>query len=286
VLGDFRKLNPTTGGFDLVEDAYNVDPMKPTITNTFEAGYKAMLGDKLFFSAALYHSRFQDFIGPLKVETPNVFVNPAQLRLALQSAAVTITNALMARGLPAEAAQNQANAIVNGLVASAAQLPIGVVTPNEIANDTDVVLTYRNFGDIALNGADLSFTYYATANWSFSGNYSYVSRDLFDNVDGISDIALNSPRHKAGGSLRYRDFKRGLDAQLRARYVHKFPVRSGVYIGASEPYLAVDANWDYLFSHHTKFTLTVQNLFNRKHAEIAGAPKIGRLAIVRVAQSF
>lgn len=286
VHGDLRMLNPTTGGFDLVEEVHDVAPMKPTITSTFEAGYKSMVTNKLFFSASVYHSRFQDFIGPLKVETPNVFVNPVQLRLALQATAVAITNALMAKGLPAEAAQTQANAIVNGLVASAAKLPIGLVTPNEIANDTDVVLTYRNFGEIALNGADVDFTYYAGANWSMSGNYSFVSRDLFSSVEGISDIALNSPQHKLGGSVRYYDLKRGLDVQLRARYVDKFPVRSGVYLGSSESYLILDSNLDYRFFHHTKLTLTVQNLLNRKHVEIVGAPVIGRLAMARVTQSF
>ncbi len=286
VRGDFRKLNPTTGGFDLVDDVHNVDPMRPTITNTLEAGYKAMAANKLFFSASVYHSRVQNFIGPLKVETPNVFANPAQLRLALQSTAVAIANALMAKGLPAEAAQTQANTIVNGLVASAAQLPLGIVTPNEIANDTDVVLTYRNFGEIALHGADVDFTYYAGANWSVSGNYSYVSSDLFSNVEGISDIALNAPRHKLGGSVRYQNLKRGLDMELRARYVDKFQVRSGVYLGASAPYLTLDSTLDYRFFHHTKLTVTVQNLLNRKHVEIVGAPELGRLGMVRVTQSL
>lgn len=286
VRGDFRVLNPTDGGFDLVEEVFDVAPMKPTITNTFEAGYKAMLGEKLLLSTSLYHSRFQDFIGPLQVETPNVFANPTQLYLALQPTAAVITNALVARGLPPEAAQAQAAAIVNGLIASAAQLPLGVITPNEIANDTDVILTYRNFGDIFLNGADLNLTYYATAHWIFNGNYSFVSRDLFREVEGISDIALNAPRHKAGGGVRYRDFKRGLEAQLGVRYVDRFPVRSGVYLGTSESYWVADANTDYHFARRTKFTVTVQNIFDRKHAEIVGAPALGRLGIVRVTQAF
>ncbi|MEK7729579.1 MAG: TonB-dependent receptor, partial [candidate division KSB1 bacterium] len=286
VRGDFRALNPTTGKFDLVADVFDVAPMEPTITNTFEIGYKVMLGSKLFFTSSLYHSRFQDFIGPLKVETPNVFADPAQLYAALQPAAGAITNALLAAGLPNEAAQSQARAIVNGLVASAAQLPLGVITPSEIANDTDVILTYRNFGDISLIGADLNLTYYATAHWIFNGNYSYMSRDLFSNVEGISDIALNSPRHKIGGSVRYRDFKRGLETQLRVRYVDRFPVRSGVYLGTSEAFWVADANADYQFAPRTKLTITAQNLFDRQHVEIVGAPALGRLGIVRITQSF
>lgn len=286
VRGELRALNPTTSGFDPVAEVFDVKPMQPTITNTFEVGYKAMLRDKLLLSASLYHSRFQDFIGPLKVETPNVFADAAQLYVALQPTAAAIANALLAKGLSAEAAQAQAAAIVNGLVSSAALLPLGIVTPNEIANDTDVILTYRNFGDIFLNGADLNLTFYATTHWIFNGNYSYVSRDLFRDVDGISDIALNSPRHKAGGSVRYRTLRRGLEAQLRVRYVDHFPVRSGVYLGTNEAYWIMDTTADYQFAQRTKFTVTIQNLLDRKHAEIVGAPALGRLGMVRVTQSF
>ena len=44
-----RTLNPETGEFTAVEDVNNVDPLKPTITQTYEFGYKGILMNKLGF---------------------------------------------------------------------------------------------------------------------------------------------------------------------------------------------------------------------------------------------
>ena len=38
--------------------------------------------------------------------------------------------------------------------------------------------------------------------------------------------------------------------------------------------------------NNLKFSLTVQNIFDNEHIEFVGAPKIGRLAIGRLTQSF
>jgi len=286
VRGDLRKLNPATGAFDLVSDVADVEPLKPTMTGSFEIGYKGLLANQLLFSADLYHSRIQDFVGPLKVETPNVFVNPQQLAAALQPAAAAITTVLMAQGMPADAAQKQAATIVADLIAAAARLPIGVISPNEVANDTDVILTYRNFGDISVNGVEVNLNYYVTPAWIAGANYSLISDDLFRLVDGVSNIALNAPRNKIGLSIRHLNARRGIDAQLRARYVDGFPVESGVYSGEVKNYTVVDLNVDYRFYRHTRLALSAQNILNNRHREIAGAPEIGRLLILRLIQSF
>ncbi len=286
VRGDLRKLNLVTGAFDLIRDVADVDPLQPTLTSSFEIGYKGLLANKLLFSADLYHSRIQNFVGPLKVETPNVFVNPQQLAAALQPTAAAITTVLMGQGMPADAAQKQAAAIVAGLVTAAARLPIGVISPNEVANDTDVILTYRNFGDISVNGVDINLNYYVTPAWIAGANYSLISDDFFSLGDGIGNIALNAPSNKMGLSLRHVDARRGIDAQLRGRYVDGFPVESGVYSGEVKNYAVVDLNVDYRFYRQTRLALLAQNILNNRHREIAGAPEIGRLLIMRLIQSF
>ncbi|MEA1981217.1 MAG: hypothetical protein U9N54_09615, partial [candidate division Zixibacteria bacterium] len=48
----------------------------------------------------------------------------------------------------------------------------------------------------------------------------------------------------------------------------------------------VDLNVNYEFLVNTRLSLTVQNVFDNKHTEFIGAPEIGRLAIMRVTQSF
>ena len=78
-----RSLDPQAGDFVDVEDVNDVNALKPTITQTYEVGYKGILMNKLAFSADVYHSRINDFVGPLVVETPNVFLDPVTLGASL-----------------------------------------------------------------------------------------------------------------------------------------------------------------------------------------------------------
>lgn len=299
VTGDLRKLNPTTEGFDLVADVKDIPPLRPPIHNTYEFGYKGVAGDKLFVAVDVYHTRVKDFVGPFKVETPNVFANPEQLYAALQPTAEAIANILISQGEPPDQAQAEASAIIDSVLAAATQLPLGVISPEQIANDTDVILTYRNLGKISYNGLDLALAYYASQHWIFSGNYSFVTRSgfnifsapncvIFKNVDGVADIALNAPGHKAGLSVGYRDSKTGFDAELRARYVEGFPMEAGVHVGEVHTYTVFDANfaYDLPFSKNTRVSLSAQNLFDKKHREFVNAPELGRLVLVRVVQQF
>ena len=300
VPGDLRSLNTGTGQFGLVADARNVPTLKPPINNTYEFGYKGVLNKKLAVGVDVYHSRFKDLIRlGSTVESPNVFANPQQFAAALQPTAVAITNALIAQGLTPAQAQAQATAIVTGLVTSAARLPLGVVSPEQIANDTDVILTYRNFGKISVNGLDLALTYYANPNWVFSGNYSFVAthgfnlfkqpnRVFFPKADGVANVAFNAPGHKAGLGIQYRHLAKGFDAELRGRYVEGFPMESAVYAGDVQTYAVFDANLSYelSFAPDTRVTLSALNLFDKKHREFIGAPILGRLMLARVTQSL
>ncbi|MCI0695386.1 TonB-dependent receptor [candidate division KSB1 bacterium] len=287
VLGDLRKLNPTTKKFDPFSDITDVAPLKPTITNTLELGYKGLFGEMLFFSANVYHTRIENFISPLAVETPNVFANTQQLTAALQPAAKTIANALIAQGTAPEDAPAQAQAMINNLVTAAANLPLGVISPNEIATNNEIILTYRNFGDIALNGMELSFIYSPNASWKFSGNFSYLSKNFFHQTAQQAHAPLlNAPKHKFGAGVQYRDPANAWEAQLRWRYVGGFPVKSGVYFDGVETYTAVDLDLGCDLGKRTRLFLTVQNALNWRHRNFAGAPKIGRLLLARIAQTF
>ena len=291
-----RSLDPETGSFIDVEDVNNVDPLNPTITQTYEVGYKGILLNRLAFSADVYHSRINNFIGPLFVETPNVFLDPASIQ---ETFGKQITETLAD---PQNAALNQAllqlDAKENGgngngtpvdeLITTIASIPYGTVTPEQAADSNAVMLTYRNYGDISLNGLDLNFTLFISPNWSVGANYSFVSKDLFENVDGIGDIALNAPKNKFGANVQYLNTNLGLGTGIRWRYVQGFPVRSGVYVGAVESYHTFDLNagFDIPLGPKPRFSLTVQNLLNHKHNQFVGTPELGRLAIARLTQTF
>ena len=291
-----RALDPQTGSFVDVEDVNNVNPLKPTITQTYEVGYKGIVMNRLAFSADVYHSRINDFVGPLVVETPNVFLDPATLGAFLggpmtaalnDPANANLKQALLAFDAPAQGGDGNGSP-VDELVKVIASIPFGTVTPEEAADPNAVMLTYRNYGDISLNGLDLNLTYYFNPSLSFGANYSFVSKDLFEDVDGLGDIALNAPKNKFGASVQYVNADLGFGVGLRTRFVAGFPVRSGVYVGELESYYTIDLNAGYALpiAPRPRLSLTVQNLLNRQHQQFIGAPEIGRLSMVRLTQTF
>ena len=296
--------NIVTGQVINADQIKGVEPIRPTITNTLEAGYKGVLGNKLLLSVDLYSSRIKDRVGALKAETPAVFLDAPRL---LQTLGADITVRLIAAGLPPAQAQAQATAIVQQLTPTIAQfaaLPVGVISPEQLSGDltkdTDVIVSYRNFGEVTINGMDLSLFYNASANWSFGMNYSFVAKNglnffkrpnrvIYRNVDNTgNNIALNAPGNKIGMSIQYRVPKRGYDVELRGRYIEGFPQDSGVYVGEVQTYSVLDLNWgyDFPFSKGTRFSINALNLLDKKHREFIGAPIMGRLILTRLTQSF
>ena len=290
-----RRFNPETREFVDVEDVSDVDPLKPTITQTIEFGYKGILMNKLAFSADVYHTRINDFIGPLLVETPSVFLDAETLGSALAQRLTTVLsdpqNASLNQALlsafddPVQGGNGNGSA-VDDLIRTFASIPAGTVTPEQASDPTAVMLTYRNYGDISLNGLDCSLTYYLNPSWSLGGNYSFVSKDLFET--NFRDIALNAPKNKFGANVQYNNINLGLAAGVRMNFVTGFPVNSGVYIGDVESYYTIDlsAGYDIPFGPSPRLSLTVQNLLGTEYQPFIGAPMIGRLSLIRLTQTF
>ena len=298
-----RSVNPETGEFIDVEDANDVDPLKPTITQTYEFGYKGILMNKLAFSADVYHTRIKDFIGPLVVETPNVFLDAETLSAFLGqhfTAALsdpknaTLNQALLAFDDPSQGGNGNGSAVdeLTKLFVAGTEnngpafIPFGTVTPEEASDPNAVLLTYRNYGDISLNGLDCSLTYYLNPSLSIGGTYSFVSKDLFET--DLREIALNAPTNKFGANVQYINTNLGLGAGVRMNFVAGFPVNSGVYIGDVESYSTIDLNvgYDIPFATVPRLSLTVQNLLGTEYQPFIGAPMIGRLSLIRLTQTF
>ncbi len=294
-----KRLNLETQAFELDDNVRDVARLQPTTTQTWELGYKGLLNNRLLMTFDLYHSKINNFIGPLFVETPNVFLDAATLRASLTpqiSENINASNNFLLRGFinqlddPANGGNGNGDAVddlVGVFADNAAEIPLGTVSPEGASDPTAVVLTYRNFGEIDLTGADLSLMYYLNDNWVVGGNYSYVSENLFERSETLlHDIPLNAPKHKAGFSLsrHFRGLK--LNTELRGRYVQGYPFRAGELIGDIDSYAVVDLNASHDLSSSTKVTLSVSNLTNNRHREVIGAPEIGRLGLLRVMQTF
>jgi outer membrane receptor for ferrienterochelin and colicins len=275
-------------GTPFVPDAgpENIGSIRSTITNTFEVGYKGIIADKLLLSADLYSTRVNDFVGPLRVETPTVFYDPA----SVQAFVLARLGPLIQGGL---VTQQQAAQIIQGL----ASVPLGTVAPDQNATP-DLILTYRNFGDVDFWGADLAAQFLAGERLSLRGSYSFVSEDCFlfsgsgaageDVCSSALDIALNAPKNKGSVSVRFDDVRRGFSTEGRVRFTSGFPMNSGVFVGRVEGYTVFDGSVNYRIPPvpGASVSLAATNLFNTSHRQFIGAPELGRLLLLRLQYDF
>lgn len=268
-------------------DVTDVPKLKPTRTTTYELGYQGVIDDKLRLAVDVYYSTVRDFISPLQIITPNVFLSSTQVADYLKP---HLKGALMQQGMSdaeAEAASTQYAGLIGGAYA---QVPIGTVSPREARHQGDIMLATRNYGEISYAGVDLAFTYAYTPTWSVSGSVSYISDNYFtrDEIGGVTDYALNAPQYKTSLGLMYRDVDAGFNAGLQWRWVDAFRMNSGVFIGAVEAYHMVDLTMMYNIPgvEGLRFNLTASNLLDHRVQQFVGAAQIGRLVQTRLTYTF
>ena len=296
--------------FDPVSDVYDVAQTRSTITNTYELGYKGVVGKKLVLAADLYRTTTQDFVGPLQVQTPNVFLDGPSLGAALAQGVVAALNdpanaALAAAVAPLDKLQvpdelqvpgmrsgndngTAVDEIVELFAAGAASIPFGTVTPKQAYDPNAVMLTYRNFGEVTINGLDLSMAYFHSEKLSLTGNFSYVDETFFENVDKIADITLNAPgtKLKLGASYLFNEPEVAVGGQFR--YVGAFRQNTGVFAGDVDAYSVLDLNASYALPVDLDLRLRVDisNALGTKYRTFVGAPELGRMVFAEIGTSF
>ncbi len=282
-----RRFDSETLTFGDEPGPSGITPIDPTIYNTFEVGYKGLIADRFLLAGDVYYQKIEDFVGPLRVETPSVFLDPATSGAFVQTALMPLLT-----GGTLDAATFAA--VVQGITSGMASIPVGTVTPDGAASP-DLILTYRNFGEVTLWGADFSGQFLLDDRWSLTGTYSLVSKDCFDADDNGTadcgdprDIALNAPKNKGSLAIRFDDERAGFTGEASARFTAEFPMNSGVYIGEVEGYTVVDINAIYQLPFYpgASVGLSVNNLFGDEHREFIGAPELGRLVLGRLRVEF
>lgn len=302
-------LNPLTmalspaDGFVLPK----VDPLLESYTETFEVGWTGVLNNRVAISADVYRMKKNNFISPLILQTPMITMNGQDVGAFISGPVGTaVTTAVMAQLMAAGMGQAeayaaglaQAEATVTALATGIAQLPLAVVSSDQVPTQgADLLLTYRNVGDVTLWGADLSVQAFLTDEWTLSGTYSHISEDYFDVVGG-APIALNSPKNKGSGMLAYRNLSSGFNVSGRVRITSSFPAESAGFVGTKcitggtggifeEDCVASSTIFDLTAGYKvpdTRATLqvSVNNVFDTGYRSFVGVPNIGRFAMMRV----
>lgn len=300
--------NLSGGPGKVVTDLTDVAPLEHVVSQTFEVGYKGLLGDKLLIAVDGYYSQKENFTGPLILETPLVYVPSLAGDLTGALAAGITGNATLAGTLQLlGVSPEQAAALIVGLAAGElpdASTPVAAVVSGSNAPGAgalpEMMLTYRNFGKVSYWGIDASLQYFADENVSFFSNVSFVSDDFFDNEEleesnTALSLALNAPTFKIKSGINI-NIPRGANASAAVRYVKDFPVLSGPYVGGiPEPfgtgrggvddYVLYDFSIGYDFAQYAeglRVDLIAQNALDNRHREFVGAPQVGRVGMVRL----
>ncbi|TFH67086.1 MAG: TonB-dependent receptor, partial [Gemmatimonadales bacterium] len=266
-------------------------------------GYKGIIDGKFRLAVDVWYQKKENFVGPLIVESPSVFLDFASTLAYLQA---TLQPTLIALGTPvaqAAAATQGAAAGMAGISGSSnlatTGVPLGTIVPDaSLTASSDIFLTYRNFGNVDLYGGDIALDYLIDDKWSVAGSFSVTSDDFFAAADvgGPTDIALNASKAKGSVTARYRDDSAGWSAELRGRSVKGFPVSSGVYVsptvgGSLKPldsYSLLDAQvvWRPKFDERLMISMVIENAFNANYATFIGVPRLGRLIMTKLQYRF
>lgn len=285
------------GAPKIVSDLTDIKPLDQTVSQTVELGYKGVINNRILFAIDGYYTQKKNFVGPLLMETPTVLVptlsNDLTGALATGIAGNQILNGLLGQlGVTPEAAA----ALVVGFAADDlpdATTPIAIVQPREnnpgIGQVPELMLTYRNFGNVDYYGIDASVQVQANERLNLFGNMSFVSDDFFDNKALGEDnealaIALNAPAFKAKLGFNYA-VPNSFSVNASARYTDAFPVQSGPYVGIVEDAFLIDVGAGYDFSNVApglRVDLGITNILDDQKRQFVGAPKIGRQAILRL----
>ena len=184
----------------------DVIPLLESYTETFEVGWTGVLNNRVAISADVYRMTKNDFVSPLLVQTPLILLNGQDVGAFMAVPVGTaVATQLILSGVDPQTAAAIAQATVTELATGIASIPLAVVSSDQVAaQGADLILTYRNVGDVTLWGADLSVQAFLTDEWTLSGTYSRVSEDCFE-IEGGAPIALNAPKDKGSVGLAYRN---------------------------------------------------------------------------------
>lgn len=276
----------------------DLDPIEQTVTNSFEVGYKGVIGDRLLVSVDGYYTRKKNFLSELRPITPLVVVPGLPGELAAAASAAFTDEELAQLGL----SRAQLEAAFQGAGQSIASNPVGLVEPEENVaarqaigqTRPELMLTYINFGDIDFFGTDIAVQYQISESFNAFANYSGVSDNFFDpeevGEEGTGLVtSMNAPQHKVRVGFDYQK-DGGWAFKAAGRWQEGFEVRSGVHNGTVDDYFILDVGAGYDVSAYVPGTAQVdvmaQNVLDNRHREYVDVPEIGRLVTMRLTYTF
>ena len=281
----------------------DLSPLTASFNNTWEIGYKGIIGDRLRVTVDAWYQIRTDVGQPIGQANPVVLYDPTTLTGYL---ATNITAGLVASGAPQAVAAATAAQAVAALVPLMAALPQGTLafTNAKLGGDQSIIATYRNGqGDVDVHGLDVALDYQLNDNWLLAATYSNQDKIVFPEQGGaLNALMSNTPKHRASTTFRYANDASGWTFETSARYSDAFPVNSGLLnsfnpntnpAGAKsypsvKAQTAFDVAASYRFPLPQKITwsISVNNVADNRVPTFVGTPAIGRLVLTKLKYEF
>jgi iron complex outermembrane receptor protein len=293
----------------------DVPPIEESFNESIELGWTGLFGNRLQVTADVYWEKKHNVVSPLLIQTPLLTLNGPATGAFIGPAYVPArTGQLIGQGMTPTAAQAQATAEVVPIATALASAPLGIVASSEVLGSTrpEVIVTYRNLGNIELLGADVAMEWFVTDDWTVSGTVSAVCDDYFrtgepvcpglpsflgdSDQSGTAPVSLNAPEVKGSVGLGYRNLASGFSGGGRLRFQSEFPAESADYVGTLcipdaevgvftedcvERSTILDLNLAYKIpTTDATLQLVVNNVFNSDYRSFVGVPNIGRFAML------
>ncbi|MEM6318541.1 MAG: TonB-dependent receptor [Bacteroidota bacterium] len=278
------------------------------VEDTWEFGYKGLIGDKLGVAIDVYNRKI-DGEAVFNAISPTYALTNANLGADLGAAVVDedlrtfIFNTLggdlnPAAGPTADAllpaiqgAYTAGGDIFQGSVGGLFPI-IGTTPTNAVPNNgiTHVALGYRTFEAYSYWGSDVGLEYYVNDDLSLFGNYSWISENAFfpeivgsDGATGFTGLGV--PNHKFRLGFNYTP-KSGLRGNLSFQHDDSFFANLGQFTGDTGARNLFDGAIGYKFTNGLSIDLTGQNLFNNEYRAFPLFPKIGRRLLAKLTYTF
>ncbi|MFQ6616517.1 MAG: TonB-dependent receptor [Fidelibacterota bacterium] len=248
------------------DDYTEIDPVSSEIVWTHEFGYSGLISNRVRATFDLYYSQYSDFVSDLTWVTPVVLDTSQGLDNAEILGVVMTTE-------------------YDGIIDGGDGIPGSADDRVDFENPAELSLTNINYGRVSLWGFDMGVFTFLTRNFTAEINASYLGKRSFYNRLTRDYDPINAPEFKMTGSLNYSSPK-GFSGGLGFRYIPTFDWSAGVYFGTIEEYFVVDAYLGYRFNNMFTLQLNGSNIFNDRHREIIGGPRLGRHLTARLSTTL
>ncbi|MFU8813662.1 MAG: TonB-dependent receptor domain-containing protein, partial [Balneolaceae bacterium] len=223
------------------------DPFKTEKVNTFEIGYKSLIGDRLFLDAYYYYSIYDDFIAEIE------FIQGIPNGLGSDPGSFDSTT---------PAGQD---AIINRTVQTQA-----------------LSLNVNADGNVDAHGFAVGGEYSLDGGYRLGGNVSFnelISQD--DLLDQGFRASFNTPRWRYNLSLSNRRFTDRIGFNVTYRWQDAFQWESTFGEGVMPAFETVDAQVSYRFPElNSILKISGSNIFNNRHETSIGNPTLGSIFLV------